>query len=189
LKFTLYHGTDEEFAKKIQSEGFKVKESRDHWLGNGIYFFLDEELARWWTTKPMKKFGPKTTSPVIIKCDYTVNEDSILDLRKFTDYTFCYDRFRDFYTKMYEPYIAKNRIDIIKLRCAFFDWLFDIYKYKAIVGTFSPEEQSYYKPFKRAGSVFKHLGLVYGEVQVCISETQESHILNKQIIKVECQQR
>ena len=34
----LSHGTDEESAKKIRTEGFEINERSDHWCGKGIYF-------------------------------------------------------------------------------------------------------------------------------------------------------
>ena len=41
-----YHGTVSNYAKKIETDGFKIKPSKpedDHWLGHGIYFYEDYE--------------------------------------------------------------------------------------------------------------------------------------------------
>ena len=55
LKLQVYHGTEFEIAQKICKEEFICKKNLEHWLGNGIYFYLDKPLAKWWTTNPSKK--------------------------------------------------------------------------------------------------------------------------------------
>lgn len=45
----LYHGTNNIYSRRIMQDGFKLPEAprKDHWLGNGIYFFReDQEQAR-----------------------------------------------------------------------------------------------------------------------------------------------
>lgn len=181
MEFILYHGTDKKYANDIISSGFVVKQNRSHWLGNGVYFFTDETLAKWWTTKPSKKFGHTISTPAIVRCVFTVKEDTVLDLRKFDDYTYCFEQFEYFYNNMYRPFSTMAQIDINKLRCTFFDWLFDINQYTAIIGTFISAEQPYYEPIKQADADFKHLNIAYNEVQVCIPETQQTHITDKQV--------
>ncbi|MBR3809179.1 MAG: hypothetical protein IKK46_02615, partial [Clostridia bacterium] len=51
------HGTDASVVNDILKNGFIYKPNDEHWLGDGIYFFLDENLAEWWTTNPTKKSG------------------------------------------------------------------------------------------------------------------------------------
>jgi hypothetical protein len=181
LECVLYHGTDKKYANDIISNGFVVKENRRHWLGNGIYFFTDEALARWWTTNPSKKFGHNISSPAIIQCVFASDDDTILDLRKFDDYTYCFEQFQHFYNNMYRPYCTMREIDINRLRCTFFDWLFDTHQYTAIIGTFLSAEQPYYKPIRQAENNFKNLNLAYNEVQVCIPEARQGHIVDMKI--------
>ncbi|MFR2561553.1 MAG: hypothetical protein ACLS8R_01670 [Anaeromassilibacillus sp.] len=50
MRFLAYHGTDRERAEKILAGAFRVKANDEHWLGTGVYFYLDASLARWWTT-------------------------------------------------------------------------------------------------------------------------------------------
>ena len=74
LKLKLYHGTDFDIAQKICAEGFMCKTNLEHWLGNGIYFYLDKPLAKWWTTNPSKKFGTVIKQPVVLEQTKESNE-------------------------------------------------------------------------------------------------------------------
>ena len=67
-----YHGTKERFAASIINNGFKIairKENDNHWLGHGIYFYSDYELAEWWgrtkVNRQNEKYGNNDTAIVI----------------------------------------------------------------------------------------------------------------------------
>ena len=34
-----YHGTNRKNLSSIKNNNFKLKKDRNHWLGNGVYFF------------------------------------------------------------------------------------------------------------------------------------------------------
>ena len=175
-ELVLYHGTDKKYFNDIVASGFIVKKNPRHWLGNGIYFFTDKALAEWWTTKPTHKFGQDIFSPIVIQCFFTAPDDSVLDLRKFNDYKYCSEKFAHFYNNFFLPLCGGKRIDLNKLRCTFFDWLFEINKYTAIVGTFHSCDQPYFQSMLRPDSFFEHLNLSYNEVQVCVSESQRKNL-------------
>lgn len=50
-----YHGTFEECSTKILDDGFTHSERKDHWLGQGIYFFDDSDFATWWAFAKKRK--------------------------------------------------------------------------------------------------------------------------------------
>jgi hypothetical protein len=176
MELVLYHGTDEKCVSEITANGFIIKENRRHWLGNGIYFFADEALARWWTTKPTFKFGHDISSPVVLQCVFNAPDEAVLDLRKLGDYTYCRIMFDEFFS-LYKRHITIDQIDIARLRCTYFDYLFDIKHYAAIIGAFSSIGQSYYQDIQK--SEFTQLGIPYNEVQVCVS------VLNQQCIALQ----
>jgi hypothetical protein len=179
VEIELYHGTDEKWISSILSDGFVAKENRRHWLGNGIYFYTDKALAEWWTTNPSDKFGNNIATPAIIQCTLVAADSEVFDLRSFENFRLYFERFKKFYNTLYSPHTTMAEIEIDKLRCTFFDWLFDAFKYKAIIGTFLSEAQPYYDPFKQDGADFEQLELVYNEVQVCIPTSQQEIIKNK----------
>jgi len=48
---TGYHGTSSNYAESIEKHGLdpdKTHTRPDHWLGQGVYFFEDSDLAKWW---------------------------------------------------------------------------------------------------------------------------------------------
>ena len=85
----LYHGTDLENAKKICKNGFRWKQNDEHWLGNGVYFYLDRDLAEWWTTNPSKIFGTEIKVPCILSAEVSIKDERVLDLRNLQDYREC----------------------------------------------------------------------------------------------------
>ena len=181
LKVDIFHATDAKNVDSIVENGFFPKKNPNHWLGNGVYFFVDETLAEWWTTNPSKKFGNKISSPAIIQCILDLPDDSILDLRKLTDYRYCFDMFNYFCNHWFFPYAKTEQIPVNRLRCLFFDWMFDINEYSAIIGTFLSSDQPYYGTMRRLGSRFETLNLSYSEVQVCVQETRQNLIIDKQV--------
>lgn len=87
--YSLFHGTTNIFADKIISEKkFTFLERDDHWLGNGVYFFVDDySKARWWANQAcirqrtnFKKHSPKAT--VLFLDSYRIHKDKMLDLDK-----------------------------------------------------------------------------------------------------------
>ena len=87
--FKAYHGTSSINAKTIITQNFENSEGDDHWLGDGIYFFIEgiskkpnEQAEKWaiaeaWNNKE-KKYGYKEYS--VIESDISIQEESVLDL-------------------------------------------------------------------------------------------------------------
>ena len=91
-----YHGTKKKFINSIVSDNFKLEEERktdNHWLGHGIYFFSDYELAEWWAETKVnaqnRKYG-NNDQPGVIKAKICANNIMDLDnpsqLDKFVDF-------------------------------------------------------------------------------------------------------
>lgn len=173
-KLKLFHGTDYEKALMIKDEGFSIKISDEHWLGNGIYFFADYSLAKWWTTKPTQKFGGQIKERAIIEC--SLKEDiSILDLRNLDQYKKFCDEFQNrFIIWLMEN--SKNKfLTSSVVRCTYCDTLHNLYRYDAIIGNFHLPEQPYQPQIKN--SLFTQFAIQYTELQVCV--------FNKDAIKIE----
>lgn len=166
---TGYHGTDLHCAKQIMSSTFKFKYNDKHWLGNGVYFYLDFSLARWWTTNPSQKFGVRVTAPAIVEVDFNFDEgkDEILDLRKLSDY----DTFTKIYFDEFIPLIESGVFDFSllstnRIRCSFCDYLKRQYDLKAIIGNFSLPNQPYISD--RYRELQSKMKLSYIETQLCV---------------------
>ena len=180
MKTSLYHGTDEKIAKIIVKEPFQIKKSPYHWLGNGIYFYLDRDLAAWWTTNPSKKFGINVEKPAIVKADIEIEDCEVLDLRIFSNYVKISKEFEKFFTELYIPY-HKTSIDEKSLKCLFFDYYFLAHKeIKMIIGEFVAEKQEYVNQEQK--DFLKHTNLLYGEIQICLRQNCQDVIINKEVV-------
>lgn len=84
--YNLYHGTTHEKAESIKNSGtFEYKPREDHWLGDGVYFFInDYKKAKWWGKQACKivtKNGETTSGPKVLFIEsYTLMRDQLLDL-------------------------------------------------------------------------------------------------------------
>lgn len=174
-----YHGTDLENARHILDTNFICKHSKLHWLGNGIYFYFDLSLAKWWTTNPSKKFGVEVTTPAIVKATIEIPDSaSFLDLRKLSDYK----EFSNIFFDEYLPLLRLGTFSINstnrrRIRCSFCDYLKAQYSLKAIIGNFSLPNQPYLTDYRILAS---QLQLYYIETQMCLFDT--SYIIKKELI-------
>lgn len=90
VEFNAYHGTDQKCLHNITIDGFKCKENDEHWLGNGIYFFIEYDLAKWWALIKHSKFGNNVDTPVVIEVELSCDSDDIVDLRVLENYNWIY---------------------------------------------------------------------------------------------------
>lgn len=175
----VYHGTDLENANRILSTDFIYKQSATHWLGNGVYFYIDLSLAKWWTSNPSKTYGVKVTTPAIVKVTIEIPDSvSFLDLRKLSDYK----EFSNIFFDEYLPLLRLGTFSINstnrrRIRCSFCDYLKAQYSLKAIIGNFSLPNQPYLTHYK---SLASQLQLYYIETQMCLFDT--SYIIKKELL-------
>lgn len=187
IELEVYHGTDYDVAKIIISNGFKFKENNEHWLGNGIYFYNDISLARWWTEKPTNKFGTDIKVPGILRCILTIDKEKILDLRRLDHYIWFSDRYKEFYESVINSEIViekdekSNEFKTKQLRCAFCDFLKNKFTIDALVGTFDLPEQPYLPC--EYGTGFNKFALHYIETQICVFNP--GIITNKQMAELQ----
>lgn len=84
--FHCFHGTTEEaYNQIVQSGKFTFQTRENHWLGNGVYFFLDDYLkAKWWAKEAVKKElrtdKNKKVLPAVLYIEANVDIDKIIDL-------------------------------------------------------------------------------------------------------------
>lgn len=171
MELEMYHGTDHECAEKILENGFIHRENKNHWLGNGIYFYIDRSLAKWWTTNPTQKFGVKITQPCILTVRQEIPTERILDLRSLEGYIDCINAYKEFMEIAQYNLSLNDEHDRSKIRCAFFDWIFFTYEIDCIIGTFYLVEQEYLKSEPETiREVLRAFNLPYIETQVCVKQ-------------------
>lgn len=81
MKIKIYHGTTISKAKSIIGDGNFIFEDRpDHWLGRGIYFFVnDYDAAVWWANQRYS-----SDKKAVIEYELEIAEDDLLDLDTLT---------------------------------------------------------------------------------------------------------
>lgn len=173
VNFNAYHATDRKCLDGILKEGFIYKPNKEHWLGNGVYFFIEYELARWWYKTEHKNFGQKIKNPIIIEVTLNVDSDNMVDFRILNDYNWIAHKYNQFINEIFEYGTPTQPINYNKLRCSFFDWISNAYKIKVVIGSFSKYKSSYLKsnlPIK--------FQLPYIEYQVCVYDNSIIQVCN-----------
>lgn len=171
VEFNAYHGTDQKYLHSITINGFKCKENDEHWLGNGIYFFIDYDLAKWWTLIKHSKFGNNVDTPVVIEVELSCDSDDIVDLRVLENYNWIYKQYNEFHRNLL--CCGSHKLTSNKLRCAFFDWLKEEYDIKVIVAGFQKNSPSYLQ-----GNLLDVFNIPYVEYQVCVYDASIISIQN-----------
>ena len=90
MKIKIYHGTTASKAKSIIGDGnFVFQQRPDHWLGQGVYFFVnDYDAAVWWAGQGQDR----DVKRAVLEYELEVDEDDLLDLdtltgmRKFNEF-------------------------------------------------------------------------------------------------------
>ncbi|MBQ7133614.1 MAG: hypothetical protein IJO20_03870 [Ruminococcus sp.] len=174
----VYHGTDQGVVDNILRSGFRCKPNKEHWLGEGIYFYTDRSLAEWWTTNPTKKHGIEITNPAIIECTIKVDDDRILNLCTLTHY----EKYVDIYNSFFRQWAYQSQpdaeVNFKQLRCAFFDYLHMLFKVDVIVAPFILPDQPYIPPCHNERYA-NNMHIMYAEIQVCVRESAQELIKEK----------
>lgn len=174
VKYQGYHATIEENASNILSNGFKVpsdnvnKVSR-YWLGSGVYFFEDIEVAKWWCTKPTKTFGDEGKH-VILKSE--ICPKKVFDLRKASSWRNAVIFFDEFMKLTEKTAVVELPDDIRRehIRCLFFNWLKKALEADMIIAAFNQDEFKYLN--KGTYRIEKEMDIYYTEVQYCVYDTK-----------------
>ena len=180
MKLELFHATDVKYVDSIISGNFIVSANLEHWLGNGIYFYTEEDLARWWGTNPTKKYT-QIKDPRIIKVNIDIPDHLVLDLRRFKNYKQMSEEFMRFYKNLFnDDCTSISGVNGRQIQSDFFNYYFQKVNVKMIIGTFAAERQSY------IGAQYKTLldeiGLKYTETQVCLLGSAQEYIKSKEML-------
>ncbi len=178
FKITAYHGSDLSVAEDIVRDEFHCNSNKEHWLGDGIYFYIDKNLAEWWTTKPTNKHGMEIKEPVIIECAIEAEEDKVLNLCDLQGYKKYVDLYNSFFKTWAFQAKPQEEVNIKQLRCAFFNFLLLIYDIDMIIAPFILPDQPY-MPRYFNDQYANNMHISYCEVQICVAENHQHIIKNK----------
>ncbi len=163
-----YHGTNKQCADQITQNGFQCKENDEHWLGNGIYFYLDWNLAEWWAKTPKKDYGTSPRDPVVIQADIDAHDGNTIDTHNLDDFNWLGKQFEEF-KKIYfgTGTVMSKKYKEPQVRCAFFDWLHSEFECADVVIVGFQKNNATYI----SASVPYEFHMPYIEYQVCVFST------------------
>lgn len=74
-----YHGTSKEAYAQIEENGFLYKKRKNHWLGQGVYFFYEDyEQAEWWAGQ-CRTVKYEQQSPCVLQAIIQVPHNRVLN--------------------------------------------------------------------------------------------------------------
>lgn len=182
-----YHGTKASKKDLIIKNGFKIPERKkedNYWLGHGIYFFSDYELAEWWAITKVNrhriKYGSKDF-PCVIRAE--IRAENVLDL----DNPFALNQFFFWCHESASKEIIPSGVVLDfdmgdgqekakqRERCFWLDYIKEEKDISVIIYTFSKKNPSYGNHHH-----MKDVGLYYNEKQICVSDNK--FIVHKEVI-------
>lgn len=137
-KITLgcFHGTKLENAKSIFSEQeFRFRPRPNHWLGNGVYFFVDDEYqAKWWASKGGHR---GTNLPAVLYFPLTITRNELLNLNSIRDLEIL-DKFaEELISKIGKVLVELGNTGTQNFHCFLLDsFMLENKQYKAVRRTF-----------------------------------------------------
>ena len=172
-----YHGTREKFRYSIRDNGLdpaKVNYRRDHWLGQGVYFFGDYEKALWWAQDISSKH--RNEGALVYQAELSAPDQEVLNLddnkqldQFLTEIIGCINEM--------EP-DEKGRVPVFddsKLRAVFFDYYKQEKNISIIIATF-PKEAIKYGTTRTPNDldtqkkIMRIIHLQFKEKQICVSK-------------------
>ena len=172
-KYNCFHGTTRTVANIVKDTSkFQYNLRNDHWLGNGIYFFIEDyDKAKWWA-KTLARRERKSKASVI-SLVATIQRNKILDLDAEKERKDFYQFVLDFiaanpviegldFTYTSSPSDENIDMNEAKLRCFMLDLIQKINNYDACKYTFVDDKLTYSLPNVNS-SLIRNNG-----VQLCI---------------------
>jgi hypothetical protein len=166
-----YHGTEEQYVNDILKNGFTSNVRKDHWLGQGIYFYTELYLAQWWIETKIKNRNSYSKASVI-EVDIVADESKILNLDSILGMNLFFKELTKFFTTTTISLKFTNKP--IKNLCFAVDSVKRRLEISVVIKSFLKDNPSYGE--QNIGSFEKDfkfnlpLNFAYLETQICVSD-------------------
>lgn len=178
-----FHGTSSIWRESIDRIGLDPKKSNyraDHWLGQGVYFFKEFGIARWWAKSIVHKQKEENYS-LIYRAVIEASEEEILNLDDNEQLDKFVTEILEYLDEMEAT--CSDKMPIFtnkKLRAVFFDYYKQVNNISVMIRTFLKDKVKYgvirrNNDLKNQQKLLRTLGIYYNETQICVS--------NKDVIK------
>lgn len=171
-----YHGTSSSAKESIAKNGFdpaRTHYRKDHWLGQGVYFFVDPTQAHWWANTISARIAG--SYPVIYRVRISAPDEKVLNLNDNEQVALFFERIQEVYTAILGEG-AQPEFTPETIRAVFFDYYKETYGISVILNTFQKPSVRYAGAFqsgqrlRRQELLSRQLGVSFKETQVCVSE-------------------
>ncbi|MCK4258845.1 MAG: hypothetical protein KAX49_07695 [Halanaerobiales bacterium] len=155
-----YHGTFVDCVKNILDNGFIFHQRKDHWLGQGIYFYKDDlnQAKVWATVKSRNNLHYRDKEVAVIKVILKVKKDKLLNLNLREDVK----KILNFALQLncdFDPdNVDANRAFVIDSICEEED-------FEVVIMSFTHENQTIRDIQQQLGAA---LGFHFTEQQICV---------------------
>ncbi|PEJ11514.1 MULTISPECIES: hypothetical protein [Bacillus] len=160
VRYNCFHGSTHEAVNLIlETKRFDFEKRSNHWLGNGAYFFIDDQgKAEWWArqaVKKAKKYVPqKKYDPGVIYIEANIPKQELINLNIESDQKILHDFLDYIQNNGFEfKYPDNEELDkeglVHYALCQTMDLLSKTQGYKASCYQFSNKERP--ELFKRLG--------------------------------------
>ncbi|WP_050752699.1 hypothetical protein [Selenomonas noxia] len=179
MEMTVFHGTCSVHRASIEQYGLdpsKTKRRKDHWLGQGLYFFDSADLAIWWADTLVGKKYPGYSSLIYRAKIFTpdsrvLNFDDNKQVDAFYKEVIQYVRERKNQTDGRQPVFSLEGIG----RAAFLDYYKKTHDIAVVIATFEKDCARYTAPRSREEleiqrDLMRILKIKYHERQICVSD-------------------
>lgn len=187
MELTAYHGTISKHQSSIEEKGLDPDSTsirKDHWLGQGVYFFDDKKKALWWAKSLIKRNS--SCYPLVYRAQIVANDKNVLDLTDVAQVDGFYKEIRDFVkqnmTNEKGEYPVFSRHEF---RALFFDYYKETHNIFVVIALF-PKEFAGYTALVPSEEKDLHKKLVdltqivYLEKQICVSKKDAIHHITKE---------
>jgi len=168
-----YHGTFCDNLTSIKENGFTCDIRRNHWLGQGVYFYLDDFTQTLIYIRSKRK-SSKTICVIKTKIFLPEDRNKFLDLNKRKEFHRLINYIKDF---VYNP---DNNLDFDKndpetARCFFIDCFSKVNKTELIICGFTHKPTSLIDFEKDIGF---SVGIAPTEQQICVKNMKLIEIID-----------
>lgn len=174
--YELSHGTDQQSAEKIVSDGFMIEGNSTSWCGKGAYFY-DIKNKAWWAAnrkcEQIEKDEKRKCKPAIVFADIIdIPLEDIFDLRVKKNL----EDFEAYIQPIFEGFneIVLDEVDDeverkIMLRAMLISYYADDNNFKLVIGHFRQRPQPLYE---HAIEFANSLDMIFGiETIYCVKDT------------------
>jgi len=165
-----YHGTLRRNAQDILEGEFSCHERSDHWLGQGIYFFAEHDIALHWATNNIPR--PASLPQCVLKVKICADAYKVIDSTTLPGYQLL--------KKEYQEFAKAAPTDLKSFQqanCIFFDYLKIKNGLDLIVHAFPKKNPSYSSGYGEHKFPFS-----FYEVQLCLTDNRQECIVSKEVV-------